>query len=89
MLHADVSVANGDIRIPGITKLYDAHMPNFGDFTQNLCTQTPRGKRDHRHRALTILSPPRTAYQYDCVTMRRTRLALPLLNQSEFESQLG
>jgi hypothetical protein len=29
-LHADVSVANGDIGIPGITKLYDAHVTNFG-----------------------------------------------------------
>jgi hypothetical protein len=35
-LHADVSVAKGDIGIPGITKLYDAHLTNFGIFPRRL-----------------------------------------------------
>ncbi|HUM06485.1 MAG TPA: hypothetical protein VLT90_13555 [Terriglobales bacterium] len=35
-LHADVSVANGDIGIPGITKLYDAHITNFGIFPRRI-----------------------------------------------------
>jgi hypothetical protein len=29
-LHADYTVAKGDIGIPGVTKLYDAHLRNFG-----------------------------------------------------------
>jgi hypothetical protein len=29
-LHSDVTVVKGDIGIPGITKLYDAHVTNFG-----------------------------------------------------------
>jgi hypothetical protein len=35
-LHADVSVANGDIGIPGITKLYNAHLTNFGVFPRRV-----------------------------------------------------
>lgn len=35
-LHADVSVANVDIGIPGITKLYDAHVTNFGIFPRRI-----------------------------------------------------
>jgi hypothetical protein len=35
-LHADVSVANGDIGIPGITKLYDAQITNFGIFPRQI-----------------------------------------------------
>src|SRR5258708_1411836 len=35
-LHADVSVANRDIGIPGITKLYDAHVTNFGIFPRRI-----------------------------------------------------
>ncbi len=35
-LHADVSVANADIGIPGITKLYDAHIINFGIFPRRI-----------------------------------------------------
>jgi hypothetical protein len=35
-LHADVSVANGDIGIPGITKLYDAHVTNLGIFPRRI-----------------------------------------------------
>src|SRR4051812_3873278 len=29
-LHADITVTKGDIGIPGITKLYDAHIANYG-----------------------------------------------------------
>ena len=29
-LHADYSIAKADIGIPGISKLYDAHITNFG-----------------------------------------------------------
>jgi hypothetical protein len=35
-LHADVSIANGDIGIAGITKLYDAHVTNFGIFPRRI-----------------------------------------------------
>ena len=35
-LHADVSVANGDIGIAGITKLYDANVTNFGIFPRRI-----------------------------------------------------
>jgi hypothetical protein len=35
-LHADVSVSNGDIGTPGITKLYDAHVTNFGIFPRRI-----------------------------------------------------
>jgi hypothetical protein len=35
-LHADVSVTNGDIGIPGITKLYNAHLTNFGIFPRRV-----------------------------------------------------
>ena len=35
-LHADVSVANGDIGIPGITKLYNAHVTNFSIFPRRI-----------------------------------------------------
>jgi hypothetical protein len=35
-LHADVSVAKGDIGIPGITKLYNAHVTNFGIFPRRI-----------------------------------------------------
>jgi hypothetical protein len=35
-LHADVSVANADTGIPGITKLYDAHLTNFGIFPRRV-----------------------------------------------------
>jgi hypothetical protein len=35
-LHADVSVANADIGIPGITKLYEAHIVNFGIFPRRI-----------------------------------------------------
>lgn len=35
-LHADMSVAKGDIGIPGITKLYDAHVTNFGIFPRSI-----------------------------------------------------
>lgn len=35
-LHADVSVARGDIGISGITKLYDAHLTNFSIFPRRI-----------------------------------------------------
>jgi hypothetical protein len=35
-LHADVTVSNGDIGIPGITKLYAAHITNFGVFPRRI-----------------------------------------------------
>jgi hypothetical protein len=35
-LHADVTIANGDIGIPGITKQYDAHVTNFGIFPRRI-----------------------------------------------------
>lgn len=35
-LHADVSVTKGDIGIPGITKLYDAHVTNFSIFPRRI-----------------------------------------------------
>jgi len=35
-LHADYTVAKGDIGIPGITKLYDAHITNFGIFPRRI-----------------------------------------------------
>ena len=35
-LHADYTVAEGDIGIPGITKLYDAHITNFGIFPRRI-----------------------------------------------------
>jgi hypothetical protein len=35
-LHADYSVAKVDIGIPGISKLYDAHITNFGIFPRRI-----------------------------------------------------
>jgi hypothetical protein len=35
-LHAEVSVANGDIVIPGITKLYEAHITNSGSLPSRI-----------------------------------------------------
>jgi hypothetical protein len=35
-LHADVTVANADIGIPGITKVYNAHLSNFGIFPRRI-----------------------------------------------------
>jgi len=35
-LHADVSVTKADIGIPGITKLYAAHVTNFGIFPRRV-----------------------------------------------------
>ena len=35
-LHADYSVAKADIGIPGISKLYDAHITNFGIFPRRI-----------------------------------------------------
>jgi hypothetical protein len=35
-LHADYSIAKVDIGIPGISKLYDAHITNFGIFPRRI-----------------------------------------------------
>jgi hypothetical protein len=35
-LHADVSVAKADLGIPGISKVYDAHVTNFGIFPRRI-----------------------------------------------------
>jgi len=35
-LHADYGVAKGDIGVPGVTKLYDAHITNFGIFPRRI-----------------------------------------------------
>ena len=35
-LHADYSIAKADIGIPGISKLYDAHVTNFGIFPRRI-----------------------------------------------------
>lgn len=35
-LHADVSVVKADIGIPGISKVYDAHVTNFGIFPRRI-----------------------------------------------------
>ena len=35
-LHADVSMENSDTGIPGITKVYDAHVTNFGIFPRRI-----------------------------------------------------